>query len=455
MRRNTFEPISTPLETKFNTPFLVVGTQEWLDTAFEPNALSDSEKVVISDREQLKPIIAQARSLPVIGVDTETTGPYIPGNKSYSMNPINEGCRIVLLQIGNEDLVWLIEPAFIGEFKDVLENTDQLHLAHNWAYDFKWLLVKYKIHPLRLYCSMLAEQLLTAGMLGIKVGLSDCASEYEPYNLVSKAVRSMFIHLDGGKITRNMVKYAVRDIPLLFPVYRGQLKELIREDPDSTSKDPACRSFKKVAQLEFDNIPVAVEMETGGILLDQVKLKQMILYWRRRQAAVEKKILNLYTKRVKGARKVSILPEEWWREVFNLKSNKDKLEAINNILDTDLKDVKRATLLAANDELTGLLADYSNILKNTSTYGKNILDKINKKTGLLYPRFAQMGFGSAGEDGRNNKETTATGRWVGDVQQFPRKSDGRYSRMCDPIEEAAVLDYFADAISEIKAKYKE
>jgi len=371
------------------------------------------------------------------------------------MNPINEGCRIVLLQIGNEDLVWLIEPAFIGEFKDVLENTDQLHLAHNWAYDFKWLLVKYKIHPLRLYCSMLAEQLLTAGMLGIKVGLSDCASEYEPYNLVSKAVRSMFIHLDGGKITRNMVKYAVRDIPLLFPVYRGQLKELIREDPDSTSKDPACRSFKKVAQLEFDNIPVAVEMETGGILLDQVKLKQMILYWRRRQAAVEKKILNLYTKRVKGARKVSILPEEWWREVFNLKSNKDKLEAINNILDTDLKDVKRATLLAANDELTGLLADYSNILKNTSTYGKNILDKINKKTGLLYPRFAQMGFGSAGEDGRNNKETTATGRWVGDVQQFPRKSDGRYSRMCDPIEEAAVLDYFADAISEIKAKYKE
>jgi DNA polymerase I-like protein with 3'-5' exonuclease and polymerase domains len=253
----------------------------------------------------------------------------------------------------------------------------------------------------------------------------------------------MFINLGDGKITRQMVKYASRDVPLLFPVMRGQLKEFTQHE------------LNFVAQLEFDNIPVAVEMEAGGFYLDQSKLKLLIVYWEQRQAAMEKQILELYSKRMKGDRKVSILPEEWWREVFRLKSNKDKLEAVNRILEVPIHDVKRATMLAANDDVTKLLAEYSNVLKNTSTYGDNMLKKINEKTGLCYPRFAQMGSGGASGDGRDNKETTATGRWVGDAQQYPRKSDGRYSGPLSPKEDAAVRSYFAGTIEGIKAKYSQ
>ena len=51
-------------------------------------------------------------------------------------------------------------------------------------------------------------------------------------------------------MTRDMVKYAARDIPLLFPVFRGQVEQLVEYE------------LEFVANLEFDNIQVAAEMET-------------------------------------------------------------------------------------------------------------------------------------------------------------------------------------------------
>src|ERR1039457_3849099 len=105
MNRTAFEPVSTPLEDELEVPFHLVGSPKWFATACEPGAVLDEEKIVISSREELQPVIAQARSLRVIGVDTETTGPFHSEDQGYALNPINENCRIVLLQIGNEDLV--------------------------------------------------------------------------------------------------------------------------------------------------------------------------------------------------------------------------------------------------------------------------------------------------------------------------------------------------------------
>jgi len=440
MKRTVFEPVSTPLESKIAVKFNVVGTQEWFDTAFEEDAVLEEEKIVISeDKAELKSIVAQARSMKLIGVDTETTGDYQVENKEYTLNPVNKGTRIVLLQLGNEDQVWLIDPDLIEDFREVLENDDQLHLAHNWEFDFKWLLVKYKIHPRRLYCSMLAEQLLTAGLLGYKVGLADCARRYEPNNIVSKAVRSMFTRLGDGRMTRDMVKYAARDIPLLFPVFRGQSEKLIE------------KKLGYVANLEFDNIQVAAEMETQGYYVDQGKLNLLIRYWKQRQLALEEQILELYSKREGSARELSFFPD--WSKGFDLKSNKDKHEALKRI-GVELNDVKKNSLLATGDEIAILMAEYSHVLKMISTYGDNLLKKINKKTGRIHPRFAQMGSGSGGGDGRDTKDTTATGRWTGDAQQFPRKSDGLYAPLFEGEKEDAEA-YFAEEIAKAKAKYEQ
>lgn len=449
MGQLAFEGLSIPpedVEDVIEVNFTLIGSQHWFDTAFEPGAVFDDERIVISDDAQLKdaqlkPIVAQARSMKVIGVDTETTGDYKVGDKGFTMNPNNKGTRIVLLQLGDEDQVWLIEPALIEHFREVLESDDQLKLAHNWEYDFKWLLVKNHIHPRRLYCTMLAEQLLTAGRLGYKVGLADCARRYKPHNLVSKAVRSKFADLGDGKMTREMVEYAVQDIPLLFPVYQGQFVQLGHHD------------LTRVAALEFDNIPVAAEMEATGFCFDREKLSLLIRYWNEREQSMKRKILEEYTeRRSQLGLSPSIIPG--WIHVFNLKSNKEKLEALKSIgvVEESCKDVKRATLKAADDPIAEMMAEYSNILKMTSTYGKNMLDKINPDTDRCYPRFAQMGFGSADGDGRDNKETIATGRWAGDAQQYPRKSDGQYADPFSEEERVAIMAKFADLIANLKAK---
>lgn len=435
--QRVFEPISTPLEDDIPLPFTVVGSQEWFDKAFEEGSLEPKQCLVISSPNDLAIVKEWLDKRPIIGCDTETTGPQ-DKDREYSMNPVNPDSRIVLLQLGTEEHIWVIDPALIPEFKATLENPTQLHLAHNWLYDFKWLLVKNNIHVMNMYCSMLAEQVRRAGLLGYKVNLAECARRYKPYWIISKAVRSMFIKLDNGKMNRKMIQYAARDVPLLFPVNREQTIDLKAKNLTYTS------------QLEMDIIPCTAEMEAGGVYLNQDKLNLLIRYWIDRQEDMERKITKEYNDRRKGMGKVNfIIPE--LEEVFDLKSNKEKLEALASV-GIKLEDVKRVTLMTVDDPLARMLGEYSGILKMTSTYGDNMLKKINGKTDLWYPRFAQMGSGAGDESGRDTKETTATGRYVSDAQQFPRKAE-RYAEEKDPKVVAEIMSQFSNTIETAKQKF--
>ena len=437
-----FEPVATPLEDEVPLSYTLVGRQEWFDTAFDDDAFDEDQCLVVTSMADLLPVKQALLKELVLGCDTETTGPYFSDDKGYSMNPINSDCRIVTLQIGTETRVWIIDPDLIEEFREILESLDIVHLGHHWLYDYKWLLVKKGIHVLNMACSMLAEQLRRAGLSGFKVGLSDCARRYAPNYIISKAVRSMFIHLNNGRMSRQMIKYAARDVPLLFPVYREQQKEL------------AAKKLLKICTLENDCIPCTAEMETGGVYLDQKKLKVLIRYWAERQVEMEKKIIELYTERRKAMGKVTFMIPEL-NEVFDLGSNKEKLEALRNI-GINLDDVKRATLLTVDDPIAKALGEYSMVTKMTSTYGENMLAKINPVTGLWYPRFAQMGSGVSEGDavGRDSKETTATGRYVSDAQQFPRKQE-RYTRETNPQLEAQALAKFAGLIAVSQQQFLE
>jgi DNA polymerase I-like protein with 3'-5' exonuclease and polymerase domains len=273
--------------------------------------------------------------------------------------------------------------------------------------------------------------------MGYKVGLADCARRYEPYILISKAVRSLFISLNNGLMSREMLRYAARDVPLLFPVYREQLKAIERQ------------KLNKVAQLEFDIIPCTAEMELGGVYLDTEKLTLLIKYWVERRANMETEILSIYSKRRRELGKSKLIIPEM-DEIFDLNSNKDKLEALRK-LGITLDDVKRSTLLSVDDPLAKMLGEYSGITKMTSTYGDNMLQKINKTTGLWHPRFAQMGAGASESDAGagENKDTTATGRYVSDAQQFPRKQE-RYAKEIDLELQEEVLVNFSNIINQYK-----
>lgn len=419
-------PVCTPLEMHVPLEYIIVGRQEWLDTAWEPGAWNAEEVLRISSVSDLAPIKEFLDGEPVHGIDTETTGRLIKGDKNYSMNPSNPDTRMVLFQIGNQDKVYIIQPELVAEFKAWLESEKHLHLLQNAIYDFKWLLVKYAVHMQRIYCTMLAEQVLTAGLLSTKVGLADIARRREPHWLINKAVRESFIGLDDEKrkLTREMAYYSARDIVLLFPVMRDQIKWLTHWQLLPTAQD------------EFNVIYPTAEMEIEGVTLSLPVMHQIIEYWSQYELDLAEKIFAIFgqLKNQKGDSVDGIFPEVG--HIFNLKSGRAKLDALRDI-DIDLDNIKRDSLkeVSRNEikgkdftplqrQLATLLAEFSKVTKMTTTYGKNMVDKINETTGRWHPHFKQLGSGE--EEGRksgDDKSTIATGRFSSDAQQFPKPKE--------------------------------
>ena len=146
-----FEPVSSPLEDQIPVHYKLVGTAKWFASEFEPGSYDPEQVIVISDSGDLADGKRWLALQLALGVDTETTGKFVKKDKGYSMNPVNEGTRLVLLQIGTEELVLLIDPALADEFKEILEGTANLKILQNALYDFKWLLTKKRIHLDRMY----------------------------------------------------------------------------------------------------------------------------------------------------------------------------------------------------------------------------------------------------------------------------------------------------------------
>jgi hypothetical protein len=450
----------TPLEHDVPVEWTVVGEPEWLDEAWEEGALDGIDVVIAEshgaiDRD-LAPVKAHLASMRTLGVDTETAGPYKAGDKGYSMNPQNPDTRVVLLQMGNLDRTYLIQPALIPWFKDLLESDQVRHVGHNLSYDFKWLFVKYGIHMQRLYCSMLAEQLLTAGLIGVRVGLADSVRRRAPYWIINKALRDLFIHLDhkhgcpdcdGGfdkRLTRQMGYYAARDITLLFPLMREQVTELKHWQ------------LERVAQVEFDIIPATAEMEIGGVDLSLPIMHQIIEHWTQVERDLAEEFFQIYNEERKLAGLTGDGLVADLGVTINLKSNAAKLAALRE-LDIDLDNIQRDTLKEAGKDkdlsptlrrLLKIFEKFSNVTKMTSTYGKNMVDKISAVTGRWHPRFKQLGSGE--EEGRrsgsDDKNTIATGRFSSDAQQFPKPKE-EFATVRNPKEAQQVTAHFATEIA--------
>jgi DNA polymerase-1 len=405
-KSRTIEIKSRLLQEHIPIDYYVVGYEEWLLNAFEEDAISSDQLVVIRhgrEKEDLKETKSFLFHLEIAGVDTETTGE----DKRSGLDPWREGSKLLLLQLGCEEKVFVIQPDLVPFFVDILEAKDILHLGQNLVYDFKYLYVKYGVHMNNLYDTMLAEQLLTSGLNGIRLGLADLARKYRPYRLISKEVRDEFIRFKerGKLISKDMLYYAARDIVLLFTVMTEQRNLLTKWKLDT------------VAQDEFDLIPVTASMELHGVNIDKDTLRLALSYWEGRQIELEEEILSIYNEEIKktSTSSLSILPD--LRKVFDLNSPTQKLDVLLT-MGFDIEDVRRETLETLDSPITKALAEYSNVMKVISTYGENLLRRINPETGHLHPEFHQLGSGDS--IGGAKKGTIATGRYSSDFQQMPR-----------------------------------
>jgi DNA polymerase I len=424
-------PVSQPLEEYYPINYKVIGYQSWLDQVFPPGVLEEDQIVAVENTKdpKLLEVVTWMYLQKVLGVDSETTGI----DKRSGLDPHHPKSRIILLQVGTQDLIYLIQPELIPEFKGVLESPEILHILQNAVYDFKYLLVKYNIHMERMYDTMLGEQLLTSGLMHAGVSLEEIVRKYKPHRLISKEIRKQFM-LFTGTFDRKMVYYAARDIELLFPVMAEQILALKKW------------KMEAVAQDEFNCIPCTSMMELGGVHIDVRVLRLALTYWNARRIELEERILALYNQEIdkQGEKALYLIPD--MQEVFDLNSSSKKLVALRRI-GLDLEDTKRETLEELDHPIAKFLAEYSEVMKVISTYGESMIEKVDKNTGRLYPEFHQLGSGDLeARQGKAKKGTIATGRYSSDFQQLPRPV-ARYAEVTDIEELAGVRAAFAEKLA--------
>jgi hypothetical protein len=411
-------------ESKIEINYQVIGSPDWFDKYFDPGVVESDHLLLVNSPTDLDPIFKYMDRFSIHGYDSETSG---AGGKE-GLDPLGATSEVVLLQWGVPECIYLIDPGLALFLEPRIGNDKALLIGQNLVFDYEFALQKYNIRlggsTCRLFDTMLAEQLITAGYPGVRVSIKDLAMKYPPHYIITKTVRDSFANFAAiGKFTKEMLYYAARDVFLLFPIYEAQTKALSQWNLGRAARD------------EFLQIHVTAEMEgvvekeyreratATGIRLDEDILMLSILPYVRRQKEIEEAVTKLYNDalNLKGRKQLTIMPVV---DSFDLDSPSQKLEALE-LMGIKLKDVKRETLAALDSEIAQLLAEYTECQKITSTYGQNLLDKRHPVLGTLIPHMEQMGSGDTPTAKRQIGRGTSTGRYASDIQQIPRPEDVR------------------------------
>lgn len=141
-------------------------------------------------------------------------------------------------------------------YKGVLES--KLLVGHNLKYDLQWL-YNYDIHPLNVYCTMIAEQFIYMGYPSgaIKFSLQEVAKRYVGV-YIDKEVRGK-IRYEG--LCEEVIVYAANDVVYLWPIMQKQVA--------------ICRGRNALegCRIECQFTPVVAYLEWCGIKLDVDKWK--------------------------------------------------------------------------------------------------------------------------------------------------------------------------------------
>ena len=401
-RHSPDSAVSFRLEEPIDVPFEVIGTTDWIKKCipsdFPPNRLRE-----VKSRRDLQPTIDYLAKHQILSVDSESSGPL----ENDGLDPVSPSSKLVLFQIGTPRMMYVVEPKLIVEYQKILEAEQYLKILQHAVHDFRFFLAKYSLHVVHMYCTMLAEQVLTAGKEGVGVGLPDLVRKYDPHYLISKNTREDFIHF-SGRFTREMLFYAARDVFLLFKVFDAQTVLLRKHDLGNT------------AAREFRIIAATAEMGLTGVWLDKSSIRQTIDYYARQQAAAIARVFEIYNGELKklGLVKLHLLGEEF--ETWNLKSHQETRERLKKI-GILVEKTDYDTMIRLDHPIGKPLADYSGYTKVLDNYGESMLARVHWHTGRLHPHFDQLGAGEgARRNGKDKKETIATGRFSSDFQQLPR-----------------------------------
>ena len=210
----------------------------------------------ITDRSVFPDIAEAIESAGSVALDLETFG----ARKSDALNPWRGDIRLLTLKVENGD-TWIIDLQATGYDLGPLSKTIESSavIAHNAKFDLLWLAVKCGCRPKRIFCTLTAARLLSAGT---KPGnnLDQCLRRYLGILPTSDHSTSDW---GGMLLTPDQLAYAARDVQHLHA-----LQDKLKDEVAGAKLDAVC-------EMEMALVPVVVAMEEAGLAVDVQKLQEL------------------------------------------------------------------------------------------------------------------------------------------------------------------------------------
>ena len=326
---------------------------------------------LIKTADELRRAVEQLSSRTAIGVDTETTDldPYLARLRLIQL-ATSDGVFIVdVNQFANEDLK---HGEALAPLRRLLTAPRPIKIAHNAKFDAKFLKHNLGVDVVGLFDTLLASQLVSAGDIEERHGLEAIAGRY-----LNEAVdKSERLSNWEFELSESQLQYAARDAAVLLPL-REKLIDKIKSN-----------GLIQCAQLEFECVMPVVDIELTGFFMEKQRWLEQLGIVEERRAELANELQEMLGE---GVAQASLFGPP--RANINLDSQQQVTEALNR-LGIPLPDSTRnwkLQPLAAQYPIVAKLLEYRTMQKALTSYGQNMIEFINPKTGRLHADFRQIG----------------------------------------------------------------
>lgn len=325
---------------------------------------------LIRDADGIKSACGELSGAPFLGLDTETT----------ELDPYRGDLRLVQISTGRKTFVFDLLPFAGGDLRadpnlaplrDIIANDGQTKIAHNAKFDAKWIRYHLGCEMGGVYDTYLASQLIAAGESDRRHSLAD-VTQFFTATVLDKT--EQISDWAAPELSQSQIEYAARDAAVLVPL-REQMSERLKND-----------SLEQVADLEFKCVTPIAEMELNGFFLDESRWREKLETVKTAQAKASDELQDMLSA---GVAQASL----FGRAEINLDSQQQVTDALVN-LGIPVPDTTRAWQLqplADKYPVIGKLLEYRGVQKSMTSFGENILEFIEPKTGRIHADFRQIG----------------------------------------------------------------
>jgi DNA polymerase I len=362
------------------------------------------------DRESLEKACAEMASEPFLGFDVETT----------DLEPHRGNLRLVQLSNGRKTIVVDLKPfAARGDLRTTTEldplrallaSPGPVKIAHNAKFDTKWVCHHLGVEPANVYDSYLASLLIAGGDGDRRHGLADVAQYFLGITLDKSEQVSDWA---SDELTTSQLEYAARDAAIM-PEVKLKLDERIAAD-----------GLADVLRLENECVVPLAVMELNGFYLDEKRWRDQLDTVKAEQAKLADELQSLLSA---GIAQASL----FGRAEINLDSPDQVQTALLNLgipINGSTRQWELSPLADAYPVVAKLL-EYRAASKASSSFGENILEFIEPKTGRIHADFRQIG--------------APTGRFScskPNLQQIPHEYSYRRCFLAPPGRKLVIADY--------------